>query len=778
MPTEKLPSNLLNYLIWRYLQESGFGKAAIELSKAWNRDPESLPFASRVRKYHLINIVQDGLQLDYLNHEANGAVRAYDFGTDFGPEHSIQSGDPENELPYGTTLHPPHAHSANGQLQHARDTETSVPPDITTRRATARRRKGTVSKEHRPIEVMDMDTNGLSHHLSIAATEGAISDAPSPAVDEPPQPPPTTVDIGESKVTQSERVQQLIPEAAIVKVQPPQSHTPSTFAMQVEHARFAPSEPKALLLAGNNLARVYIIPTNMNSSTVPLYLDISGLAPTFHVLACAWVPPLDGAVLAVWEVFENEKGDKLGQGRIVHMSKGVTSAEPVTRTLAKQIRDVVALRWNQSSRSLLCVSFTETAGMIRVWTDGLDQSLPLFKTKQQLFDAQWVSDSQFVVCGKEVVTIYEVVATPEGARVKLVDQRVHNNIVFHRLSYDPITSMVAAISLDTPDLILLESPSGFKPLNGQEPDPDSDRLLHHYVAFNAPTALSFQPIPNPASLAADAPRLLATAMDSGEIIVFNTRQQWKQVTRLALGEGMCAEVCAWSGDGFLLAAAGGGRVTVWRAEDILAESSTRRDVLPRAVWTAPEGTWKKKQAKPQPWLKWFSPNGTGAVQEPAPGTGVGDATDKGKGKEKEANGEAVANGLDHGSAMEIDGQEKQNDAETTSTPRSESGAGDEDMPQLIWDEDGKKLIYTASDQVAVINLRWMSIGPTRDPYQGWRTTVKDVSSYEAQDTEDEVQVLASRPRGQRAGPGRPRGRASKRGRGRGRGPGRPRKARL
>ncbi|KAF9888341.1 hypothetical protein FE257_008774 [Aspergillus nanangensis] len=57
-----LTSHHVNYLIWRYLQESGHGEAAITLQRAWNRDPQSLPFAPYIKTHALVSLVQKGLQ--------------------------------------------------------------------------------------------------------------------------------------------------------------------------------------------------------------------------------------------------------------------------------------------------------------------------------------------------------------------------------------------------------------------------------------------------------------------------------------------------------------------------------------------------------------------------------------------------------------------------------------------------------------------------------------------------------------------------------------------
>jgi hypothetical protein len=56
--------------VWRYLQEAGFGNAALQLSRCWLRDPETVPFAKNVDPHTLIRILQDGMCFDQLQAEA------------------------------------------------------------------------------------------------------------------------------------------------------------------------------------------------------------------------------------------------------------------------------------------------------------------------------------------------------------------------------------------------------------------------------------------------------------------------------------------------------------------------------------------------------------------------------------------------------------------------------------------------------------------------------------------------------------------------------------
>lgn len=69
---EKLSSNVMNYLVWRYLQESGYGKTAKQLQYQWmgrEQSPEELPFSKNIKKSCLVYLVQDALLLDQLQAE-------------------------------------------------------------------------------------------------------------------------------------------------------------------------------------------------------------------------------------------------------------------------------------------------------------------------------------------------------------------------------------------------------------------------------------------------------------------------------------------------------------------------------------------------------------------------------------------------------------------------------------------------------------------------------------------------------------------------------------
>ena len=47
---------------------TGHGEAALTLQRAWNQDPQSLPFAPYIKTHALVSLVQKGLQYHELEH--------------------------------------------------------------------------------------------------------------------------------------------------------------------------------------------------------------------------------------------------------------------------------------------------------------------------------------------------------------------------------------------------------------------------------------------------------------------------------------------------------------------------------------------------------------------------------------------------------------------------------------------------------------------------------------------------------------------------------------
>lgn len=601
-------------------------------------------------------------------------------------------------LPYGTTLQPQMT-----AIARAHDTDASVPPELPTRKTPARRRKGTSSKEQRPVDTMDMDTNGASTLSLTVPEEGIISDAPSPIAEEPPAPTPAPPVILEHKPVQTEQIQKLIPTVKISRISPHDSDSSSPSHVEIDHTTFSPDEPNALLLAGTNLARIWLVPYNISSDPAtplePMHMDIPIRASKFRVMACAWTYPVQTAVMALWETFDNEKGEQMSKGRLVHLIRRNDAAGFFMRTLAPSTKEILALRWNRSTQSLLCLSITERGSLIRLWTDALDTKVSGLSVPH-VFAVEWIADKEFVCCGENIITIYEIkIANEHGRQIDTKATYSTPGVTWHRIAHDPISKTISVSSDDTPDLAILGSTptsaaNDAESMTDAMDQPAPYGIFQHVKLSHRVNELTFQPVPNPDSVAEEAPVLLACALENGQITVYNARKPFEHIARLRLGMGRSADTCAWSGDGFLLAAAGGGRAVVWRAESILAAQGSTAEVPPLSVWMAEnEGAWGKSNAKRIPYFI----NGTNGHTD-----GIDGEHEDSKDKAQEVNGQPATNGIKHDTEMDIDHVE--NGDPGVVKKREEEEKGRIQKQNLIWDRDGKKLIYAAGDHVRLLAL--------------------------------------------------------------------------
>ncbi|KIW96269.1 uncharacterized protein Z519_03337 [Cladophialophora bantiana CBS 173.52] len=189
-----LTSDQLNYLIWRYLQESGYAEAAVKLQRDWNVEAESLPFAKCVKGHALVSLVQKGLRYHHLSltiDENGRPSKQLDPSMFFfGPE----SEKPPRELPEEVVLSAP---SPNGSVAEPRrqprdgianglhEALAAQPaPKRGRKTAPSSERNGSVARKpstsaNRHSHVSAMDVDMLNGHLV------PLTDARSPSATEP-----------------------------------------------------------------------------------------------------------------------------------------------------------------------------------------------------------------------------------------------------------------------------------------------------------------------------------------------------------------------------------------------------------------------------------------------------------------------------------------------------------------------------------------------------------------------------------------------------------------
>ncbi|KAJ9649329.1 hypothetical protein H2199_000104 [Coniosporium tulheliwenetii] len=541
MSAETLSSNVVNYLIWRYLQEAGFASTAQSLMNDWNRDPQSLPFANNVHQHALVHIIQDGLLYDRLQAEVSQGGRNYDYGTSHGTPYVVHNNKRRRVSDQRTSLRP----ETNGDFE----LNDAMPARGAPKRT--RESNGAESTRERSNEdAMDIDMNGMVQTPNGDA-DVAVSEADSPIVEEVPI--ETTLDNGVSVGLQSEKIAELAPETTFIKLDEPE--------VTLRHTVWSPTEAPIFCAAGDSLLTVYCMVKDTryfkdSQDYIPRKIDLPFLKYT--ITAFCWISPTE-AFAAALEDHTNEKGETRSTGRLLALREGGVEVQ----ILSSLVGTVFALRWRASAQRLLSISSSDRGGSIRIWSPNNPDPLHTFYTGRVILDAAWCSDDRFLVGGHGFLTSYTLDHAPSSSSVtEAISGDRAQDFHWEKVRYDPICDIVACASLEQNEIGLYSKNSiDFTTLS---------------VAENPITALEFQPIINPLSHLDESPRLLATAHDTGLVQIWDAKRPWQLLHRLSMG-GAPAMALSFSPDGFLLAAAGLATVLIWNPEV---------GGLPKAFWKA------------------------------------------------------------------------------------------------------------------------------------------------------------------------------------------------
>ncbi|KAF2460337.1 hypothetical protein BDY21DRAFT_405926 [Lineolata rhizophorae] len=479
MPADSiLSSNLVNYLVWRYLQEAGYGNAAVSLQRNWKRDPEALPFAKSVSAHTLVHIIQDGLWLDKLQSSVTKEERRYDFGSDHGDPYPVHDGQdgmddvslaarfPGSSLPTGAPAPGPPGNQPVGN-------GLAVPSSQPQRRR--KRTSNGVDTRSANGDAMDVDAaNGAMLSHATPRTETTEHPPETEDADQPETPPPiieevplpSTLSIGITQGLQTDPVVELAtPErTTIVKLEPdPLSELSIAWCPPPERNPF-------LLAAGENLMRLYDFHGPPRDGPDIPTTNVMLPFKTFSVTALSWHTP-DDIIVAAAERRTNDAGEQLLTRKLLN----IRSSGDV-RVISSAVGDVTALRWNGASRLLLSISAGDAGGSIRLWAphpgtpsaspsrpseDNANQAssmaaatastelLDTHFTSERVYEAVWMGGDTFAVSGERTLRIYEAVPTaPAGGRRIRQIRDFSTPLTWERLRYDASADILAASSLD------------------------------------------------------------------------------------------------------------------------------------------------------------------------------------------------------------------------------------------------------------------------------------------------------------------------------------------
>ena len=584
------------------------------------------------------------------------STRRFVFGTDHGPAYAMQT--EEKKVP----VHIPEPPTKSEQEQEAEaeiGAETQLPPPTARKPKASRRRAAADAKRTVNGDVTEPDGNDAVQPPTIET-----SVEPPDVEAAPPPPIIPTLDIGNSHDTQTEAPRDLTADTTFIKRENP-----------ISSVEWSPADPRVLFTGGPNESGLHKIETTPSvlENLETRYEDVSlplGATGKFEVERFCWTAAGE-AVVAVSEGgsanWMNRPRTRLV--RITNWGEDVQVLGPISGI-------VFSLQYQPVSQLLLCICGLDDKSIIHVWrltssgSELICRKRPVGSSDQpvtKLYDAAWIAETEFIVCGDCELQIYD---TKEGLEFMTQPQLPETpngapkaqRKAWSRLRYDPVTEWAAVV--DSNDGAMLNG--AVYHLTAERRKEQSDHL-ENWLSSPIPrradsgtaeephevTDFQWQPIPNKSSYnALEQDRLLALSTIVGDVELYGVRQHPHTdgaaleqdeiifaITRLktfSMGNMYTAAAFTFSPDGFLIAAAGFDAVFIWRTDD-----NSRRG--PRAHWK-----WKAHS---------------------------------------EQNG--VANGTSREVAVWV-------------APQNEE---DFDWPQsLQWDADGKKLAFGVNDRVAIIRL--------------------------------------------------------------------------
>ena len=634
-----LHSDHVNYLVFRYLQESGLEKTARSLHAEWqrpyeHRDPESLPFAPIIRRGELISVLQNGLWHDELLAQVNStkgnATRKQFRWTAIDPRGVLAEGAEGQHALYenGTVPSRPSTGEKRkkGRLlqsgMRAPDEFPTPPPKR------VRRSEGSEG----------VHLNGEREAMDVDAASPSLMDA------EGEDDPDVVSPEGQEVMEVPERYDSMdVATQTDVKA----GVKTSTMYWSVDkadatilHGAWNPSPEQGkvemLFTGGESLCRFYGVPAaDMDSSKQPLSReDFQNLPPNSVITAAAWHPRGQRMVCAVDSARGHppEEGIVGRQSLIEHTLDGHSTALSFGLPTLEPGGIVLCVQYNITGTHLLILRTNLKTSLVQVWdtrhhgdandtetdpyTSAIAEPIAWHIYDRQVLDACWATHDQFVVTGEEGWSSVHAIdntapPTPTSVTTETVTSRGLLEQTHHldpdqdkKRSWSRVcapsdaSGRVALASADDRTLMFAATARG-------APDDGSHASVNVVDLPGTLKGMAFRPVqsnPEDGNDSAETTLFLATAFEEGFCTLYSAR--WlgsrclssTECARVRLAEGQPALALAWSPDGDHLAVAGTDVVQIWDAESLL--DAKQRPHQPEAVvtWRCDAlGVWKHEE---------------------------------------------------------------------------------------------------------------------------------------------------------------------------------------
>ncbi|MBE3048147.1 WD40 repeat domain-containing protein [Candidatus Bathyarchaeota archaeon] len=393
---------------------------------------------------------------------------------------------------------------------------------------------------------------------------------------------------GPDQGTQIDKVEELAPKTTFLRLRdedPASAATPlgastsSGNAPVLLHCQWNPKEPSSLAAAGTDaLARVWTVTratppggmpngnadrppsSHVNGADQPCYdLVEEGTQGNATTTALAW--NWDGTAIAVATDYGYKASINIWSSSGAHLQRFEISEPPV-----------IKLRWNPSDAAILAVGVENGSAVVTVFraatSNGLSYHLRGHDLANWPLDVAWVSDTDFFVCGGDVLQRLHCTPTSIDLRSNF-DTRADDN--FTQVLFDWRSNLVATAS--DRGVLDLWSESG-----------ERRSIPAHSGAI---TAMAWQPLLQTNPPDDERERLIATGSDDCSILIWNARMpDVKPKCFLTMESPIVA--LAFTPDGAFVAGATCSRVLIWKVGE---------HAVPRASWSrTPHPAWLSPKA--------------------------------------------------------------------------------------------------------------------------------------------------------------------------------------
>lgn len=580
-----LNSDHVNYLVWRYLQEQGYGKAAIQLSRDWSiDDPQSLPFVDHVKPHDLTRMLQDALAYDQLAADARktqdqaidgrGVQDTPSKEDNLGKRWSfveIKKRKPIEEINDWRRI----ATSddvENKRKRPRRDTNEGMRPSG---RRKSLRPSGQEVEQTRDAMDIDVDaTKRESHHTEQDVEHQVQTEPPPPPT---PPPPPHTLEIGQSTGVQSEKIKEepilrtvashTIPGAEIYRVDWDDKH----------HDR--------LTVSGGSVCHSLTLHPGLTGSNQDATPDKDAkVFPIFSLHAEEALQKHEDLIkysIAQWEKQSVQQivaaaVEELQDGRQARSS--IQIFESSTSTVLTETSSVVfALKWSpDSSKILTCWDAAQgCSSYLGIWSLDDRKLILCLHSRELIRDVVWLDDERFACCGARTIQFCKI--TDDAIIVQL---RIDTDITWEQMKYESQSKLIVCMPDEDGILGVVDSSEG--------------TLRTKTAHDDSITSIQWEPRPdsghNNSGYHVERYRVLATTCIGGCLKLWKTMPALECLHTFSFGPIMPVWSIAFSPNGSRLAAVTGQHVQIWEDVGSDVRWSRKEDIKFLAKWLELEGS--------------------------------------------------------------------------------------------------------------------------------------------------------------------------------------------